>query len=274
MNLPFFHAGLDWQEKKILCALSLFFFTMLIHPDRARLQETNTRFQRNNKRKFNDKDAATAEEPKKPKIDLPDNLKAYIVFVTGIKATVTETALRTHFGGCGNIQRVKLTPRYAHIEFDNKSAVEAALKMDGIPLVEGEHKLKVKLAKESVANAQSSVVFFTGFDTMLDVADIEKAVHKKFSKYGTIVGDIRIPLSHNKKSLKQPKGVGYVKMSSVDEAKKVIKKLSGKEVAGGTLRLDYSDDMSTKPKKEKKKKNDKKTPTSTDSNNVEDTSSS
>lgn len=270
MNLPLdFHAGLT--AKNIL-TLSFLSFTMLIHPDRARLQESNSRFQRNNKRKFNADDGAVVAEPKKPKIDLPENLKAHIVFVTGIKATVTETALRTHFGGCGNIQRVKLTPRYAHIEFDNKAAVEAALKMDGIPLVEGDSKLKVKLAKESVANGESEVVFFTGFDTMLEIADIEKAVHKKFSKYGTIVGDIRIPLSHNKKSLKRPKGVGYVKMSSVDEAKKVIKKLSGKEVAGGVLRLDYSEDMSTKPKKEKKKKNNKKTPSPEENSNVKDTS--
>ncbi|KAI9318928.1 hypothetical protein BX666DRAFT_1921115 [Dichotomocladium elegans] len=181
----------------------------------------------------------------------PGDLRSKLVWVYGIKPATSEKELRDFFENCGEIVRLDKADRHAYIEFRHKKDLKAALNKNGKSL--GDLKLRVEVARESLKHAATNTIFFAGFDKELDVALIRSAIHEAFSKHGEIVGDIRIPFIHSKKALKKPKGIGYLQMASIEQASKAIKHLSGKEIAGGKLRLDFSEDLKAPESKKRRR---------------------
>lgn len=83
-----------------------------------------------------------------------------------------------------------------------------------------------------VPNEPSATLFVgnISFDASQDM------VYETFQDYGTVVG-VRLPTDRDTGN---PKGFGYVEMGSIDEAKAAFEGLSGADIAGRTIRLDYS----------------------------------
>ena len=61
-------------------------------------------------------------------------------------------------------------------------------------------------------------------------------VWETFAEYGSVSG-VRLPTD---RETGEPKGFGYVEMGSIDEAKAAFEGLTGADIAGRPIRLDYS----------------------------------
>ena len=64
----------------------------------------------------------------------------------------------------------------------------------------------------------------------------QQTISEYFEEHGTVVG-VRLITD---RETGQPKGFGYVEMGSIDDAKAAFEALNGVDVAGRSLRLDYS----------------------------------
>lgn len=134
---------------------------------------------------------------------------------------------------------------FGYVTFATTEGVEAALKLSGkeidgrpINVDKSEEKdksvVREKRAEKFGDNAsEPSAVLFVGnlsFDTT------EDGVWEVFGEHGE-VKSVRLPTD---RETGRPKGFGYVEYVDIDTAKKAFEGLSGTEIGGRAIRLDYS----------------------------------
>ncbi|ETP15485.1 hypothetical protein F441_09766 [Phytophthora nicotianae CJ01A1] len=154
------------------------------------------------------------------------------VYVEGIPYKANEGDLVTHFSSCGTVREVRMPryqdsgkPRgYAHVVFDDETALKKALKLDGkylfnryLSISRAEAPRAVEMAlKEKNQNATKKAIkgCRTVYIKQLPYEVEEDTIRQALASCGTI-SSVRLPIWNHTKKLK---GFGYVEFSSEDEA--------------------------------------------------------
>lgn len=178
---------------------------------------------------------------------------AKTIFVGRLSWNVDNDWLAQEFAECGEVvsARVQMDRNtgksrgFAYVTFETEEAAEAALKLngkeiDGRPvnidktIEKDPNTVREKRAKAfgDAPSAPSSVLFVGN----LSFDATEDAVWETFSEYGE-VKNVRLPTDRESG---RPKGFGYVEFTDLDAAKKAFEGLTGAEIAGRAIRLDYS----------------------------------
>ncbi|THH13128.1 hypothetical protein EUX98_g9755, partial [Antrodiella citrinella] len=175
------------------------------------------------------------------------------IFVGKLSWNVDNDWLATEFAECGEVvsARVQMDRNtgksrgFGYVEFTTSEAVEAALlltgkEIDGRPVnVDKSIEKDKSQVRDSRAKAygdspsEPSAVLFVG---NLDFNTTEDSVWEAFGEFGE-VKSVRLPTDRESG---RPKGFGYVEFVDVDTAKKAFGGLSGGEIDGRSIRLDYS----------------------------------
>ena len=207
------------------------------------------------KRKAEDESAAPAKKAKIVDGDAAANGtgETKTVFVGRLSWNVDNDWLAQEFAECGEVvsARVQMdrnTGRsrgFGYVTFSTTEAVEAALalsgkEIDGRPVhVDKSQERDPAQQRERRAktfgdtpSAPSSVLFVGN----LSWDATEDAVWETFSEYGEIKS-VRLPTDRESG---RPKGFGYVEFTDIEAAKKAFGGLAGAEIAGRSIRLDYS----------------------------------
>ena len=211
-----------------------------------------------NKRKA--EEAAVAQTPKKTKMD--ENASANL-FCGNLSWNVDEDWLTREFEEFGELQGVRvITDResgrskgFGYVEFTDPAHAAAALEAKNGALIDGrEVRLDFSTGKQNQKSGQGSTPQQRSSERAQRYGDIPKEpsttlfvgnisfdatqdmVYEAFAEFGNIQG-VRLPTD---RETGNPKGFGYVEMSSLDEAKAAFEGLAGAEIGGRPIRLDYS----------------------------------
>lgn len=175
------------------------------------------------------------------------------IFVGRLSWNVDNDWLAQEFAECGEVisARVQMDRNtgksrgFGYVEFATTEAVEAALllngkEIDGRPVNIDKSEQKDKGAvrekraeKFGDSASEPSAVLFVG---NLSWDCTEDQVWEVFGEHGD-VKSVRLPTD---RETGRPKGFGYVEFTDIETAKKAFEGLSGTEVAGRPIRLDYS----------------------------------
>ncbi|KAI8993303.1 hypothetical protein BDB01DRAFT_694759, partial [Pilobolus umbonatus] len=79
---------------------------------------------------------------------------------------------------------------------------------------------------------QAKKVFVGNLNIDVDGKTYGESMRKAFSKYGTIVGDIKFPMADDGKN----RGFCYIEFASTAEAAKAIEEMNGVEIEGRPIR--------------------------------------
>ncbi|KAI7870981.1 hypothetical protein BDF14DRAFT_1979005 [Spinellus fusiger] len=200
----------------------------------------------NNKRKAEESEDSEETPAKVAKVEE----EIYTIWVGGLNYAATADDLRKHFAPCGNVVDVRVrmdndtgkSRGFAHIDFNDKAAHQAALDMN-----ECEHMgrtLRVDASSrpagrfnEGALSAKTDKVFVANLTRDMEESELRSLLQESFSKFGTIVGDIGLPIDRETGSLR---GIGYIQYGSENEAEAAVKGMSGVTLGGRTLRTDFS----------------------------------
>lgn len=175
------------------------------------------------------------------------------VFVGRLSWNVDEEWLASEFAECGEVvsARVQMdrttgkSRGFAYVTFTTTDAVEKALAMNGKEIDGRPVNIDKSIEKDKTAVRENrakafgdsasppSSVLFVGnlsFDATEDV------IWEAFGEYGDIKS-VRLPTD---RETGRPKGFGYVEFTDIEAAKKAHEGLSGQEISGRAIRLDYS----------------------------------
>jgi len=175
------------------------------------------------------------------------------IFVGNVSWNVDNDRLSQEFSECGEVldARVQLdrnTGRsrgFGYVTFATTEAVEAAIALNGTKEVDGRtlnidrstdnkggNREKRAQAFGDTRSATSNVLFVgnLSWDTT------EDNVWEIFKEHGA-VDSVRLPTD---RETGKPKGYGYVEYSTVESAQAAIEALSGQEINGRNIRLDFS----------------------------------
>ena len=175
------------------------------------------------------------------------------VFVGRLSWNVDNDWLAQEFAECGEVvsARVQMdrnTGRsrgFGYVTFATTEAVEAALKLsgkeiDGRPInVDKSEEKDKSVVRQSRAEKfgdtpnEPSAVLFVG---NLSWDWTEDGLWEVFGAYGD-VKSVRLPTNPE---TGKPKGFGYVEFTDIEAAKKAYEGVSGTEIDGRPVRLDYS----------------------------------
>lgn len=175
------------------------------------------------------------------------------IFVGRLSWNVDNDWLASEFAECGEVvsARVQMdrtsgkSRGFAYVTFSSSEAVEAALKLngkeiDGRPVnIDKSIEKDRSVVREKRANAfgdsasEPSSVIFVG---NLSFDATEDTLWEKFSEFGDIKS-IRMPTD---RETGRVKGFAYVEFADIEKAKEAHKGLSGAEIAGRSVRLDFS----------------------------------
>lgn len=208
------------------------------------------------KRKAEDDAAAPPKKAKlevaaEPAADVEEESKT--IFVGSLSWSVDNDRLAEEFSECGEVldARVQLdrttgkSRGFGYVTFATGEAVKAAIALNGTKEIDGRvlnldistdnkggNKEKRASAFGDTRSAPTNVLFVgnLSWDTT------EDAVWEIFKEHGN-VDSVRMPTDRESG---RPKGYGYVEYSSVDSAKTAIDALSGQEIDGRAIRLDFS----------------------------------
>ncbi|CAH0481719.1 unnamed protein product [Peronospora belbahrii] len=193
--------------------------------------QENVQVRKEKKKKQIVKKQPLSEEDEEMKDEIERKTEATI-YVEGISYRANESDLVTHFSSCGAVREVRLAryqdsgkPRgYAHVMFDNETATEKALELDGkhlfgryLSIRRAETPRAVEMAlKEKNQNATKTAVkgCRTVYIKQLPYEVEEDIIREALSSCGTITS-VRLPIWKHTQKLK---GFGYVEFSSEDEA--------------------------------------------------------
>ncbi|KAI7907931.1 uncharacterized protein BX663DRAFT_492468 [Cokeromyces recurvatus] len=177
----------------------------------------------------------------------------YTIFVGGLKYEATEEDIKKHFESCGEIVEVRLrmdnnatnkNKGFCHIDFATKEGKEAALKLSETEFMgrsircdsaDGNDRRR---NKDENYSPRSNKVFVANLNHDYDEEAHRNALKEHFEKFGTIVGDIRLPYNRETGALK---GIAYVSFETPEQAEAAVKGMNGVEVNGRPLRTDFSD---------------------------------
>ncbi|RDX40088.1 RNA-binding domain-containing protein, partial [Lentinus brumalis] len=175
------------------------------------------------------------------------------VFVGRLSWNVDNDWLAQEFAECGEVvsARVQMdrnTGRsrgFGYVTFATTEAVEAALAMNGkeidgrpVNIDKSEEKDKSEVREKRAqkfgdsASEPASVLFVGN----LSFDSTEDGLWEVFGEYGE-VKSVRVPTDPESG---RPRGFGYIEYSDIESAKKALEALSGTEINGRAIRLDYS----------------------------------
>lgn len=175
------------------------------------------------------------------------------VFVGKLSWNVDDDWLAQEFASCGEIESAhvqmdRTTGRsrgFGHVHFTSVEAVQKALAMDGKEIdgraihVDKSNPPNKKAYGEKRAQAfndkqsPSTNVLFVG---NLSFDATEDALWEVFGEHGD-VNSVRLPTDRESG---KPRGIAYVEFREVQSAQKALNSLQGFELAGRSIRLDFS----------------------------------
>ena len=174
------------------------------------------------------------------------------IFVGNLSWAVDNDRLSQEFADCGEVvsARVQLDRNtgksrgFGYVTFATTEAADAAISLNGTKEVDGRtlnldkstdvgpNREKRAQAFGDVRGAPSKVLFVGN----LSWNTVEDTIWDAFSEYGE-VSSVRLPTDRESG---KPKGYGYIEFSAVDSAQKALDAMSGRELDGRSIRLDFS----------------------------------
>ncbi|KAK6341131.1 hypothetical protein TWF696_008219 [Orbilia brochopaga] len=198
----------------------------------------------------------TATSPKKAKTfnQTQDGGESKTLFVGQLSWNVDEDWLRREFEGVATVESARVvwdnqrnrSKGIGYVDFATRADAEKALEekqgaeIDGRPI-----NLDFTTARQNNNNAQDRARKFgdsesTPSDTLfignLSFNADEEVLGQAMSKHGEVIS-VRIPTD---KDTGNKKGFAYVTFSTVDEAKKAHAAMNGQQIAGRSIRTDFS----------------------------------
>lgn len=192
-----------------------------------------------------------SQSPKRAKIEeTPTEQEKFTVFVGSLSWNVDDAYLRREFDHIGEIIGARvITDResgrskgYGYVDYTNKADAQKAVdtmkgkEIDGRTInvdISEARKPAERAPRAAGAPSAPSDTLFLG-NLPFDVENNQ--VFDMFSAHGKV---LRVTLPTNPET-QQPKGFGYVQMSSVEEAEVALKALAQTELNGRQIRLDFS----------------------------------
>lgn len=182
----------------------------------------------------------------------PEQGSTKTIFVGNLSWAVDNDRLSQEFAECGEVvsARVQLdrgtgkSRGFGYVTFATTEAVEAAISLNGTKEIDGRtlnldksadvspNREKRAQAFGDIRGAPSKVLFVGN----LSWHTVEDTLWDTFSEYGE-VSSVRLPTD---RETGKPKGYGYVEFSVVDSAQKAIEAMTGGELDGRPIRLDFS----------------------------------
>ncbi|KAL7326217.1 nuclear localization sequence binding protein [Mucor circinelloides] len=168
------------------------------------------------------------------------------VWVGQLSYDATSDDVREHFKSCGEITdvRLRLDPQtgrsrgFAHIDFTEEAGKTAAMELDGTDFMG--RTIKVDNAtpatprvKDNNFGPKTNTVFMANLAHSLNEDDIRSA----FEKFGTIIGDIRLPFNRETGKIR---GIAYVEFETDGQAEAAVKGMNGVSIEGRPIRTDFS----------------------------------
>ncbi|OAD04958.1 hypothetical protein MUCCIDRAFT_122285, partial [Mucor lusitanicus CBS 277.49] len=168
------------------------------------------------------------------------------VWVGQLSYEATSDDVREHFKSCGEITdvRLRLDPQtgrsrgFAHIDFTEEAGKTAAMELDGTEFMG--RTIKVDNAtpatprvKDNNFGPKTNTVFMANLSHSLNEDDIRAA----FEKFGTIIGDIRLPFNRETGKIR---GIAYVEFETDGQAEAAVKGMNGVSIEGRPIRTDFS----------------------------------
>ena len=199
-----------------------------------------------------DEDEEEEEKPAKKSVKVEQVVKKAFgaegatVWVGQISYEAQSDDIKEHFSQCGEITDVRLrldrdtgrSKGFAHIDFADEAGKAEAMKLDGSEFMG--RTIRVDNATPATPRGtdnnfgpKTDTVFMANLAHSLT----EDAVREAFEKFGTIVGDVRLPVNRDTGNIR---GIGYVQFSSEDEAEAAVKGMNGVSIEGRPIRTDFS----------------------------------
>ncbi|KAI9248598.1 hypothetical protein BY458DRAFT_405727, partial [Sporodiniella umbellata] len=170
------------------------------------------------------------------------------VFVGQLSFQAKPEDIKTHFSQCGEVVdvRIRMHPDgkksrgFAHVDFATEGGKNQAMKLDGTEFmgrtIRVDHaQAAKKRAIDTNYGPKTNKVFVANLS--FDVT--EDSLYDVFSKFGTIVGDIGMPIHRDSGRIK---GIAYITFENEDEAEKAVKQMNGAYIEGRPIRTDFSGD--------------------------------
>ena len=182
----------------------------------------------------------------------PEDGSTKTIFVGNLSWAVDNDRLSQEFADCGEVisARVQLDRNtgksrgFGYVTFATTEAADAAIALNGTKEIDGRipnldkstdvgpNREKRAQAFGDARSAPSKVLFVGN----LSWNTVEDTIWDAFSEYGE-VSSVRLPTDRESG---KPKGYGYIEFSVVDSAQKAINAMSGQEIDGRAIRLDFS----------------------------------
>ncbi|KAI9358174.1 hypothetical protein BD770DRAFT_303795, partial [Pilaira anomala] len=209
-------------------------------------EETNDK-----KRKAEDEEVETVSKIAKTEAQ-EEKGATFTVWCGGISWEAKAEDVKEFFGQCGEITDVRIrldnatgkNKGFCHIDFTTKAAQDAALALSGSEFMgrtircDGAGDGSVRTArKDENYSAKTNKVFIANLNRDYDEESHRAALTEAFSKFGTLVGDIRLPYNREEGTLR---GIGYLEFETVDQAEAAVKGMNAVEINGRPLRTDFS----------------------------------
>ncbi|RKO94035.1 hypothetical protein BDK51DRAFT_18321, partial [Blyttiomyces helicus] len=162
------------------------------------------------------------------------------VFVGNLSWDVTEEMLTETFSQSGEVSNVRLiTDRetgkkkgFGYVDFATSEAASAACALDGTDVDGRQIRVNLAIAKPKPASAPSATLFVAN----LSFETTEDSLKEAFEEHGEVVS-VRIPTDRESQ---RPKGFAYVEFGDAASAKVALEAMTGFELDGRTIRLDFS----------------------------------
>lgn len=170
------------------------------------------------------------------------------VFVGQLNFDATAEEIRTHFGQCGPVSDVRLRMHpngvksrgFAHIDFTSAEGKQAAMALDGTEFM----GRTIRVDDAQPAQGRSTDTNYGPKTDKVFVANLsydtdEDSLKQAFEKFGTIVGEIGLPISRDTGRIR---GIAYIQFETEDEAEAAVKGMNGVYLDGRPIRTDFSGD--------------------------------
>lgn len=220
--------------------------------DEAEEEKTDLKRERSDEEEEKDQEEEEVEERPKKIVKVETVVKKAFgaggatVWVGQISYEAKSEDIKKHFEQCGEVADVRLrTDRetgrskgFAHIDFADEAGKAAAMKLDGSEFMG--RTIKVDNATPATPRGRdenfgpkTNTVFMANLAHSLD----EDGVRQAFEKFGTIVGDVRLPVNRETGKIR---GIGYIQFETEDEAEAAVKGMNGVSIEGRPIRTDFS----------------------------------
>lgn len=168
------------------------------------------------------------------------------IWVGQLSYDATADNIREHFKSCGQVTdvRLRLDPQtgrsrgFAHIDFSDEAGKAAAMELDGTEFMGRTIKVDnatpaTPRAKDTNFGPKTNTVFMANLAHSLD----EDSIRQAFEKFGTIVGDVRLPFNRETGKIR---GIAYIEFETEDQAEAAVKGMNGVSIEGRPIRTDFS----------------------------------